>query len=498
MILEQLKQENNELRQELASLKNQLSWFQRQLFGKRSEKIVPTPGEVQLELFPGFTGEPEPKAEERVIRAHTRKVTRREGQDKITFPENLPVERHFLDIPEAERVCPSTGKPLVKIGEEVTQKLAYRPGSYFIKEIVRPKYANPADSDKGVLTAFLPDGLLTRCLADESLLAKITVMKYVDHLPSNRISEILARENINISRQTLCNWMIRSASALKPLYDEMKRQIYLSENIYIDEVPIKMLDPGKGRTTTTFMWVIAGGKSSDPPYRIYDFRKNRQHSNAEDLLKDFRGVVHSDKYGAYESLARRGQFTWCPCWAHIRRYFFEAENGDPPFREWILSKIHDLFMLEKTAWSCSPEERLEIRRTKEAPIIDELIERIKKRLIEGPVMPKSAFQRALGYFVDLIPYLKNYIHSAWARMDNNVAERAVRPLVLGRKNWLFFGSEWGGEAAATIYTLVQSCRAVGINPIEYLEDVMRRLNSHNSQRLIELLPYNWSQARKTA
>lgn len=496
--LEQLQRENTELRQELRLLRDQLDWFRRQIFGKRSEKIVDTPGEVQLELFPGFTGDLTAKIEEKIVPAHTRKVTREEGKDKITFPEDLPVERHFLDVPEEEKICPSTGKPLIKIGEEVTQKLACRPGCFFIKEIIRPKYANPTDSDKGILTALLPDSLLTRCLADESLLADILVKKYVDHLPLYRISEIYARQNINISRQTLCNWVTRVGAAIKPLYDEMKRQIYLSGNAFVDETPVKMLDPGRGHTSTGFMWVLVGGKSSDPPNRIYVFRKTRQHSNAADLLKDFDGVLHSDKYRAYESLAISKKFTWCPCWAHIRRKFFDAENGDPPFRQWVLRQIRYLFMFERIAWSRSPEERLEIRRTKEAPIIDELIQRIEGRFAKGNLLPKSAFLLALGYFIGLIPYIKNYIQHPWARIDNNVAERAVRPLTIGRKNWLFIGSEGGGEAAAAIYSLVQSCRAIGINPAEYLEDVMRRLNSHSSRRLDELLPYRWAEARKQA
>ena len=154
-------------------------------------------------------------------------------------------------------------------------------------------------------------------------------------------------------------------------------------------------------------------------------------------------------------------------------------------------------MLEKVAWARSPEERLQIRQEKEVPIIDELIEKIKARLIDGTILPKSKFREALGYFCGLIPYLKNYTKHAFARLDNNVAERAVRPLAIGRKNWLFFGSEDGGEAGAILLSLVQTCRGLGINPREYLEDVFRRLMGHNAQKLEELLPDRWSQARNS-
>ncbi len=209
-------------------------------------------------------------------------------------------------------------------------------------------------------------------------------------------------------------------------------------------------------------------------------------------------MLHSDKYGAYEALANKKQFIWCPCWAHIRRKFVEAESGDPLLRKEVLRLIKDLFMHEEMAWSLTPEERLRIRQESQVPIIDQLIELIKGRLIQGDVLPKSKFKEALGYFCSLIPYLKNYTEHPFARLDNNVAERAVRPLAIGRKNWLFVGSEIGGEAAATLLSLVQSCRGLDINPWEYLVDVMRRVMSHPANKLVELLPDQWAQAQKTA
>ena len=209
------------------------------------------------------------------------------------------------------------------------------------------------------------------------------------------------------------------------------------------------------------------------------------------MLKGYTGVLHSDKYGAYETLAQSKQIIWCPCWAHVRRKFFEAEGGDPPFREWVLSRIQILFELEGTAWTKPPDERLRIRQIEEVPIIDELIEKIKERLINGKILPKSKFREALGYFCGLIPYLKNYTQHSNARLDNNIAERALRPLAIGRKNWLFFGSVEGGEAAAVLLSLVQTCRGLEINPREYLEDLFRRFMGHPANRLVELLPDRW-------
>lgn len=380
---------------------------------------------------------------------------------------------------------------MVKIGEDVCQKLAHKPGSYYIKEIVRPKYATSKDGEKTIVTADLPDSLLPRSKADESFLADILVKKFADHLPLYRQSEILAREGIKISRQLLAQWVVKCGFALKPLYDKMSQLVLESNNVFADEVPVDMLSPGKGSVQQTYMWVLVGGKQANPAYRVYNFRVNRSHVHAEELLKNYRGVLHSDKYGAYEKLANRKEFIWCPCWAHIRRKFIEAEAGDPKFRELILRKMKYLFMLERVAWNRSEEDRLQIRKEKEIPIIDELISLIKDKLMNGKILAKSKFKEALGYFCSLIPHLKNYTTNPYARLDNNVAERAVRPLALGRKNWLFLGSEEGGEAAAIILSLVQTCRSLNVNPREYLEDVMRRLLSHPNNRLEELLPDLW-------
>lgn len=315
-------------------------------------------------------------------------------------------------------------------------------------------------------------------------------------MPLYRIAEAMGREGIDISRKLLSQWVIRCGMALKSLYEEMVRKILIGQNIFIDESPVKL--QAVGQCKTAYMWVVVGGNASNPAYRIYDFRENRHHDNVLDILQEYRGILHSDKYAAYQRLAERKIITWCPCWSHIRRKFFEAEAGDREFRDWVLRKIRYLFMLDRVAWARSEDERLRIRQEKEVPIIDELIERIKKRLIDGKILPKSKLREALGYFCGLIPYLKNYTKHPFARLDNNVAERAVRPLAIGRKNWLFFGSPDGGEAGAILLSLVQTCRGLEINPREYLEDIFSRLMGHNAQKLDELLPDQWQLARKQA
>lgn len=255
--------------------------------------------------------------------------------------------------------------------------------------------------------------------------------------------------------------------------------------------------PGTGKTHQGYMWVIAGGREKDPPNRVYYFKTDRKHCNAVDLIGDYSGILHSDKYGAYEKLAAGKKIKWCPCWSHIRRKFFEAETGDLAFRNWCLMKIRHLFMLERVAWNRSPEERLSIRIEKEMPIIDELIKRVKEKLLNGKILPKSKLKEALGYFFSLVPYLKNYTTDPWARIDNNVAEKAIRPLAIGRKNWMFVGSEEGGIAAGVFFSLVQTCRAHKINPWEYFDDILRRIMGHPHNRLHELLPENWVKSKNS-
>lgn len=476
---------------ENTSLEEQLSWFKRQLFGKRSERVVLNLNAQQL-MFEGFEVPISSEPETKKVAAHNRRKPNRNGQDKITISADLPVQTTILDIPEEQKICEETGEPLIQIGVEITHKLAHQPGSYYIKEILRPKYAYPQKEEAGILTAPLPDSLLPKSRADESLLAEIISKKFGEHLPLYRIAESMGYEGIKISRKLLSQWVVRAGLALKPLYKEMSKQILASLNVFIDETPVKLQE--KIKCKEAYMWVVVGGKSADPPYRVYHFRENRRHDNVSQILGDYRGVLHSDKYGAYEKLAERKQITWCPCYSHIRRKFFESENG--LFRDWVLRKIRYLFMLERVAWSRTPEERLQIRQEKEIPIIDELIEKVKEKLGDRRILPKSKLRTALGYFCSLIPYLKNYTQHAYARLDNNVAERAVRPLAIGRKNWLFFGSIDGGEAGAVLLSLVQTCRGLNINPREYLEDVMRRIMSHNAQKLSELLPDQWLAQRQ--
>jgi transposase len=484
------------LQAQVSLLSEQLAWLQRQLFGRRSERLVGDLDRQTLLLDFGdqiVAPPPEPTQE---IRYQRRKPVKNRGADTLAYPDDLPVKRVELDVAPEEKICPETGEPLVRIGEEVSRKLARKAEQYYVIEYVRPKYASRKNPDLGVRTAALPDAIIERCPADESLLAYVLGAKFADHLPLYRLVEILGRANVRISRQTLSKWVVTLGTGLAPLYEAMKGRVLDSGVVFADESPIRLQVKGKGRCQQAYMWVYAGGGGGDPPYRFFEFRRTRQHAHAEETLKDFQGLLHSDKYGAYEKLAKREGIKWCPCMAHVRRKFVEAETGDPALRRRILRYIRYLFLLERVAWKRKPEERLRIRRELEKPILDKLTRIIKDRLLAGGLLPKSKFHQALHYYLGLAPHFDNYLNHPDARLDNNVAERAIRPLTIGRKNWLFVGSEDGGRASATILSLVQTCRNLGINPQEYLEDVLRRIMGHPARRIQELLPDLWLAAKQ--
>lgn len=488
---EELQKQNGELLAENFHLKEQNAWLLRQIFGKKSERLVDAnPEQLKLDGFESANTE---TSKTQTIPSHERKTRIRTGVDTIRLPDDLPVETVIIDLPEEEKICKETGIPLQKIGEEVSHKLAHRPGSFFLKRIVRPKYAHPQQEEKGVMIAPMPDTLLPKCRADDSLIAEIATRKFVDHLPLYRIAENLARDGITISRRLLSQWVVAAGLALYPLYQAMKDKILQGDRLHIDESPVDLFDSPK--MTSGYMWVLVGGVGANPPYRFYQFYPDRRHSHAEAILGSYKGIIHSDKYGAYESYIRAHGNIWAPCWAHIRRKFFEAEMGDPALRTWMLEQIKQLFEIEEKAWTLPPTERLQLRQTQAAPIIDEMIIRVKHRLTHGIILPKSKFRAALGYFCSLIPHLKNYTQYPSARLDNNPAERAIRPLAIGRKNWLFLGSEESGQAAATLLSLVQTCRALNINPRTYLEDVFRRIMGHSARKVHELLPDEWLRAQ---
>jgi hypothetical protein len=342
----------------------------------------------------------------------------------------------------------------------------------------------------------MPDVWSEKCKADVSLVVDIAVKKYCDSLPLNRIQEEYRRENVFISRQTMWGWIRMMSEIIAVIYERMVEKVIHSGHIFIDEIPV-LLKTGEEKCRRAYVLVCAGGGGGDPPYRIYAFCENRRHATIQKFIEHFTGFYHSDQYGAYASIAGREGLFWIPCMVHVRRKFLDADAGDPQFRAWVLRMIRNLFRYERVAWKRSSEERMRIRRELEEPIIDELIAGVIRYRQQGPyLLPQSKLANAIDYFLKASPHLKNYLKSPDARIDNNVAERSCRPIAVGRKNWLYFASERGGKAGCMLISIIQTCRALGVNPREYLTDILLRMNTHPYRQIDHLLPDRWAELRK--
>jgi hypothetical protein len=347
-----------------------------------------------------------------------------------------------------------------------------------------------------VVSAPAPDFAIPGGSYDESFLADVVVNKVALHLPLYRQEERLAGLGIEVSRQTLSRLYIASAEALRPLYLRMKDLLLAAGVIFTDDTPVHLQVKGTGKTTIGRMWVyVAGG--AGPPWRVYEFTVDRSKKRPKEFLGEFRGYIHADAYKGYDDLFEQEGVFECGCWMHVRRKFFEATDAPADLREEVLRAIRHMYRYEKFARTHptgGDDLLLAVRREKIAPLIDWLFARTQRALLEGEVLPASAFARAIGYMHNLGEALRTFLPDPRLRPDNGESERALRPLAIGRKNWLFAGSKGGGDATGILLSLVQTCRAMDINPFVYIEDVLRRINGHPAHRLDELLPGNWKQA----
>lgn len=494
-----LTAENKSLRIEIHRLKEQIEWFRRQVFGKKSERFVDLPGNTPD--LPGLViPEAEPAEEAEVaIPAHRRKKQAKgKGLFTVDIPEDLPRVVEVIDIPEEKKVCPETGEKLVEIGRDVTEKLAHRPSEYYVKRIERPKYANPGNALAGVIQEPASDCIIEGSKFDPSFMAHVVTEKFAYHMPLNRIQEKLACRQIGVSRQVLSSLLCNIGGKLVPLCDLMREKMLAQGNIFTDDTPVALLVRDNGKTVPARMWAYIGGQPNAPPYHLYEFSENRSEIHPLTYLKDFKGIVHADAFSAYEKLGKRAGIIWAACWAHARRKYEEAQSGSAEFRREVLRQMRYLFLFERVAWLRSSEERLRIRQEKEKPIVDRLFALLKAKVVSGELLPKSSLAEAIGYMLTREQNFRNYLDHPDARMDNNIAERALRKLVIGRKNWLFVGSKAAGRSMAVLLSLVQTCRAMEIDPEQYLEDIFKRLLSHPAKKLEELLPDQWLAARDLA
>jgi transposase len=481
------------LKETVARLREQLEWFKRQVFGQKSERFVDLPG--NMDDLPGFEfpeprSDPEPRVE---VPGHQRRKRGGKGAFSVEIPDDLERVEELVDVPEEERTLPD-GTKLVQAGEDRSEKLAYRPAEYYVKVTVRPKWVHPQEASFGVIQEPMPPSLIDGSKFDASFMAHVVVEKFAFHMPLYRIEEKLLGRQIRVSRQTLSQLVKACGERLLPLFRVMIAELLRQGYLFTDDTPIKLQRKGKCREAR--MWVYIGAQPNAPPYHVYQFSEDRGHRHPLTFLADFQGVFHADAFGAYETLHADpdNPVTWAACWAHARRKFEQANSGDLELRRWVLNTMRYLFLFERVAWSRTLEERLRIRQEKEAPLVDALFTRVRAAVAKGTLLPSSKLAKAIGYLTTREENFRLYLGDPNLRMDNNTAERGIRKLTIGRKNWMFIGSPKAGESMAALLSLVQTCRAMDINPQAYLEDLFRRLLDHPASQIADFLPDRWKAA----
>ena len=487
---------------EISKLKEQLDWFKRQVFGQKSERIIDIPAdcpELPGLILPEAVVESAP-VKENISYERKKGVKKNKGNCTLSLPADIPIEEKVIELPEEKRFHPKTGETLVEISRETVDKLAYTPETYKIKRSVYIKYAVKGKTLSGIFQQPAEDCIIQGSKFDASFMAHVVTEKFGYHLPFYRQQEKLNFLKIEIERQTLSSLVLNLGLRVAPICDEMKKQMFRYGYLFTDDTTVQMLQPGSGKTKECRIWVYVNAKPNAPPYTIFEFTEGRSSKYPRSFLKNFEGVIHADAYESYVSIDKNDKFPirWSACWCHARRYFEEAKAGDRELRNTVLKYMRYLFMFERTAWKQNAETRLKIRLEKEKPIIDAIYELMRKKVAEGKMLPEDKLTKAVGYLQKHEANFRMYLNDPNLRMENNSAERPLRKIVLGRKNWLFIGSKRAGEAAGNLISLVQTCRTLNINPQEYLDDIFRRLPSHPHKNINELLPDQWKKLRTEA
>lgn len=474
---------------QIEKLRHEIATLRRMHFGPRSERLVP---EQMLMPFAGQTfpaqlpppGTPPRERSRDPQHFDAAQAIEAGGHGRQKLPEHLKRVPVVHDLGEDEKRCGKCRKKLVRIGEDTREQLEYTPSQLAVVRHIRPKYTCPNECEEtGVVQAPPPGGPIEKGLAGPSLLAYVCVSKFDDHLPAYRQQEMFARQGVHLARSTLCDWIAQVADLLDPLVLLMKRRVLLSKKIHTDDIPVPVLDGSREHTREGRLWVYLGDDLH--PYVVFEYSPTHQEVYPIEFLKDFRGWLQGDAYGAYDKVAA----TVVGCWAHARRYFFDAQKSDPARCAVALGHIRELYKVEEAARNLTPAERLKLRKARSKKTIEELKKWMEAE--ELSILPESAMGEAFTYVRNQWDRLTRYLEDPDLSVDNNVSERTLRNVAIGRKNWLFAGSDEGGRRAAILYSVIESAKRNGVEPLAYLADVFARIASHPARRLGEFLPDQW-------
>ena len=479
-------------------LHEQIRLLRSKLFGRKTEKYVEA-DQDQLRLFDEIeeAGSGHVNEQEVPVAAH-----RRKKRGRKPLPENLPRIEIVHDLPEEEKVC-ACGCRLTKIGEEVSEKLDYIPAKLQVVRHIRYKYAckgcEGIDSDGGAVKIAPPAvQIIPKGMATAGLLAQILVSKFCDALPFYRQEKIFVRLGIDIPRATMANWAIHVAQRCRPLMEILRSEILSGPLVNIDETTVQVLkEPGRENTAKSYMWIFRGG-SPDNPALVYQYHPTRSGEVPKNYLDGYQGYIQTDGYSGYDALGCQKGIIHVGCWAHVRRKFFDVvqarqknsrQKSKTGSGDVALSYIKRLYAIESIAeqGEYSAEQIEKIRKAQARPILDEFKGWLEKRFVQTP--PKGLLGKAIAYALHQRPRLIIYLQDGRLRPDNNLAENAIRPFVVGRKNWLFSGHPRGAEASACLYSLIETAKANGLEPYLYFRFLFDHLpTAANEDEFKSLLP----------
>src|SRR5271165_1890228 len=487
-----------------AKLQHQLEQLLRQRYGRKSEWVDPAQlllfaqeilaqAEPETEPTSQPDPDPEPPPPSRTPRPKTT------GHGRKPLPAHLPRKPVVHDVPPEQLPCPDCGAVRQCIGSEVREQLEYVPASLIVIEHVRPKYACPDCSAHVVIADRLPEPI-EKGLPGPGLMAHVITNKYADHLPLYRQEGILERQGVEISRSTMCDWMATAAELLQPIVTLMMTKILQSRVVQNDDTPVKVQDhAGKGIKTGR-LWDSIGDHYH--PYVVYTYTPDRSGAGPAAIFKDFQGYLQADAYSAYDALFTSGTIIEVGCMMHARRKFYEARTSDPLRAHQALAWIKLLYDVEREAkqkhesddYETFVAARQALREQRSRPIFQQFHDWLVAEA--SKVLPKSPIGEAIQYALNHWAALERPLEAGFLELDNGACERAFKPVALGRKNWLFAGSDRGGETAAVLMSLCTTCKNLGIDPQAYLCDVLERISTHPARRIEELLPDRWQALRQ--
>jgi len=484
----ELLAENIRLKDENSYLKEQINQLKRMIFGQKRERFVPV-SSGQLSLFDDddvLQGEKNSEKKEEIV------YSRRKPQKKQTPHFRNPIPAH---IPRREIIIEPEGidtKGLKRIGEEITEELEYEAPKLHVNKYIRPKYAKV--NGEGVIIAQLPSRIIPKGIPGPGLISHILVSKFLDHLPIYRIRRQLKRMGVDIAESTINDWIKAIVELLKPLYNLQVKRILDRDYLMVDETTLRVLDSLKiGKTHRGYLWVYY-----DPIRKevFFEYRSGRNSSFPEETLKDFTGYLQTDGYSGYNEIGRKDGVVQLACFAHVRRKFENALNNDRERAGWMLKHIRYLYLVERAARDkgLSPAERCKFRQKHSSRQLEKIHQWLLKNKAE--VLPRSSIGNAIDYTLSLWTRLIRYLEDGRIEIDNNLVENSIRPVAIGRKNYLFAGSHNGAQWAAILYTLLGTAELQGLEPQSYLKELLEKLPDYPINKLEDLLPANWKTSQK--